>query len=126
MNLQALLPGLRLGFGVMDVGHLASVADRIRYIRGKRGLVEFGAPLGVSAEGVRQWESGGTKSPTAANLFRIEEVYGYSARWISDGEGPERAPAYWREPARRALLRVVELLPEHQLDNAARVLGALT
>ena len=109
----------------MAVVELTELGDRIRHVRGDRSQAEFGAPLGVEGAAVSAWELGKTRSPTAANLFRIEDVYGFSARWIATGDGPERAESHVRDPRRRELLRLVQTLPEEHLATAARMLGAL-
>ncbi|MER2514394.1 MAG: S24 family peptidase [Nitrosomonas ureae] len=68
-----------------------SVGDRILQIRaelGRPSQERFGRSLGVTKSTVSQWELGKTE-PSPENLFAIESVYGYRAKWILDGELPK-------------------------------------
>jgi transcriptional regulator with XRE-family HTH domain len=66
-----------------------SLGERIHEARKAAGLTqkELGQKMGVSHAAVGGWERGESKNLRLENLFNLEDITGYSARWISTGEG---------------------------------------
>ena len=54
---------------------------------------EIATIAGVSSSAASQWKDGPTKSIKTGPATRLEAATGYSALWISTGEGPKRAPS---------------------------------
>lgn len=70
--------------------------DRIREAFASTGLTQtaFGAKIGVSKGAVSQWLSGTNQDLRAANAQAIEQLTGYRAGWLINGEGAKfEAPA---------------------------------
>jgi transcriptional regulator with XRE-family HTH domain len=67
--------------------------NRIKHIAEQSGLSyeAFGKKLGVSKQAVSNWISGDIKDLRMERLFKIEDEFGYSARWLATGKGPMQA-----------------------------------
>lgn len=82
--------------------NLETVGDRIRWIQAELGRKQgfdltdkaLGESIGLSGAAIGQWKSNSTRSPTAVNLFAIEDKYGYSARWLATGKGAREVSAH--------------------------------
>ena len=66
------------------------MGDRIREHRIRAGLSQdaLAELVGVSRQAVTKWESGAS-SPTAANLFKLAEIFGTTADLLIDKEKAE-------------------------------------
>lgn len=74
---------------------MSTIGSRIKKAREDAGLnqTELGAACGLTRAAISQWENGATKAPTAENIFAIADATGFSARWLTLGEGPEKIPS---------------------------------
>ncbi|MGY6214957.1 helix-turn-helix domain-containing protein [Methylolobus aquaticus] len=74
-----------------------TMAERIKLIcdelERERGMTRerVATALNVSKSAVSKWEGGQTKNLKNEHLFLFEDRFGYSARWIATGQGPQRA-----------------------------------
>lgn len=71
---------------------MSTLQDRIAEIMSATGLTvgQIAEITGVSSSAVTQWKDGPTKSLKAVPAARLASKTGYSAVWISSGEGPKR------------------------------------
>lgn len=76
-------------FSILNPMHMG---DRIKEARLESGFSQeaLGDRVGVSKGAVSQWESGNTKNLKMENLFGIEDVTGYSAKWLAVGKGEKK------------------------------------
>lgn len=67
----------------------AVASERLQYIVDQLGIdyTTLGRYAGVSKQAARKWCTGESKGLNMKNLFKIEAMTGYSARWIATGEG---------------------------------------
>ncbi len=65
--------------------------DRLKEVIAEKGIkpADLIRWCKISKSAVSQWKSGRTK-PTPANIFKIADQTGYSARWLATGEGPKQ------------------------------------
>lgn len=63
---------------------------RIKALREAHNLTQddLGLALGISGAAVAQWETGKTK-PGYRSLHKMEERYGWLAKWLETGRGPQ-------------------------------------
>lgn len=59
----------------------ASLASRLRELRGVQSQTEFSAKIGVKQTSYSSWERG-VKDPAAQTLARIASTFGVSADWL--------------------------------------------
>lgn len=108
----------------------ATMGERVAWVLEdlkERGAVEsqvtFGKKIGVSGQAVGQLILGKSKSFTPDRLFAIEDVFGYSARWIATGKGAKNAGG---NPAARELFDKIMELPEAKQGMAADFIDYLS
>lgn len=93
---------------------MGDVAERITLmlheLKVQRGInqSQVAQALGLKKSAVNKWASGATSSPTAENLFMLEDLFGYSARWLATGEGPRYAAQVREKAAEYAIHEKVE------------------
>lgn len=78
----------------IETRHLASVGDRIKFLRERRGISqpELARKAGISQPSMYNIESGKTKSPSAINLMQIAAILEVSPWWLLIGDSaPESA-----------------------------------
>lgn len=105
----------------MAIEHdLDSLGGRIAYVIERSGHNPASAAklLECTPAAVYQWIDGSTKNLKQQLLWRLADLTGYEARWISLGEGPQRIPPEVQraknnllamEPhARYAVIQVIE------------------
>jgi transcriptional regulator with XRE-family HTH domain len=80
---------------------------------------EIARRLGISASAVNQIENGVTKSLKATTAARMEEETGFSARWLSSGEGNQRTNAPQKAPPEqiKRISAALEKLPRRYVDK---------
>lgn len=84
--------------------------SRLKEVRKARGLtaVALGEMAGVSNSGISRWETGGRKSPGAAEVAKLARALGVNERWLLTGEGPkEPGPIALETPVGRSALEAV-------------------
>lgn len=105
------------------------MAERISYIlseiKAERGIsaTAFADAIGVSKGAVSKWASGETANLKNEHLFSIEEKFGYSARWIAAGKGPQMLVELQEEAAGYIIRQRIEtgqLLDISQVPGAAK------
>lgn len=73
------------GYFVSELKIYSSGA-RIEQVRGKLGIGEFAAELGVNRKTVSRWEAGETL-PDGASLLALKEKFGVDPGWVLTGLG---------------------------------------
>lgn len=83
-----------LTFEVGKLTYMTTLQDRINELMAAANLTvgEMASIAGVSSSAATQWKDGPTKSLKAGPATRLSARTGYSALWISNGEGPKMAP----------------------------------
>ncbi len=95
--------------------------DRIQLILNERQLrqKDLAAALKVTDSYVSNLLSGKRHNLSEALALLLEQLYGYSARWVLTGEGERRASKAGDpglSPAQRRLIARVETLSQPELD----------
>lgn len=67
--------GARIDYAIRSSGHTAASVAKL---------------IAVSRSAVSQWIAGTTKDIKNDHLFALEDITGFSARWIATGQGPQR------------------------------------
>jgi transcriptional regulator with XRE-family HTH domain len=69
-----------------------SRADRIKLALTESGISqkEVAQKCQVSAAAVSLWVTGHTRSPRSDYAFTIAKLTGFAARWLANGEGPQK------------------------------------
>ena len=77
----------------MGIQNLSSRGERIDYAIRSAGLkaADVARLLHVTRSAVNQWVSDRTKDIKLDHLFGLEDMTGFSARWLATGKGPQRA-----------------------------------
>lgn len=58
----------------------------------KKSVAEVARACGISVQAVYKWRKGGNDVIEAAHVFAVADLTGFSARWLTLGEGPQRTP----------------------------------
>lgn len=97
---------------------LTERCSRIAYAISAAGLDQAAVArlIGVKKSAVNQWVSGKTKDLKNDYLFALEDVTGFSARWIATGEGPQRT-------ARSQVARLLEEAPQEIVQQTLDFMG---
>lgn len=102
--------------GIMSVQKTLSIGQRIRFLRGERGMsqAELARLIGITPQSLGGIELGKSKSPSAVTLLRLAAALDANPEWIIHGRGKcnlSDAPGATTEE----FIRVFEALsPEHQ------------
>lgn len=99
--------------------------ERLRYARISNNLSQQQFARGikqiaggsVSKSMVSQWEVGGVKNPSNANMLAIQSITGFSMEWIVNGRGPQRVSLPSSDPNNIAPLDVVRLAKAMKAAN---------
>lgn len=86
------------------------------------------APLiGVSREAILQWIDNGTKNLKNANLWKLEDLTGFSARWITSGEGHRhKLDRYLNDPKIVQIAAAMKPMAEYQKDLLIKISHSIT
>ena len=79
----------------------ASLASRLRELRGVQSQTEFSAKIGVKQTSYSSWERG-VKDPAAQTLAKIASTFGVSADWLlglSDERGQAQSTVRAAKPS---------------------------
>lgn len=97
---------------------LSQRSERVAYAIKASGLNAATAAkrIGVSRSTVSQWCSGSTKDIKNDYLFALEDVTGFSARWIATGQGPQRS-------VRGQVARLLEEAPPEIVQETLDFMG---
>ena len=111
---------------------LSTKAGRIAYIVEDSGHnpAALAKLLGCAPAAVYQWISGSTKNQKEKYLWKLADVTGFEARWISLGEGPMKMPVAIKhanqvlnamEPAALyTAVRLIDTLAEPRKSNGTQ------
>ncbi|WP_247536943.1 helix-turn-helix domain-containing protein (plasmid) [Ralstonia syzygii subsp. celebesensis] len=97
-----------------------TVGDRIKAVRGDRGISEFAAELGVNRKTVTRWEAD-EALPDGGSLLVLKTRFGADPGWILTGEG-DSPDASTLTPEEQLLLSRYRSSPAELRDAALRVL----
>jgi hypothetical protein len=112
-----------------DEFDLTTKSGRIGYVIESSGHspASIAPLLGCKPSAVYQWIDGSTKNLKEHLLWKLADITGYEARWISQGEGPRKIDKAIRhandvllamEPeARYTAVRLLDTLAEPQKTN---------
>ena len=75
----------------MNSPPIDTIGFRIKQMLGELGITQntLAISIGLTRGAVSQWISN-TTTPTAVNLFEIEDRHGYQAKWIITGKGSRK------------------------------------
>lgn len=108
---------------------LTSKAGRIGFVIERSGYkpATIAPLLGCKPSAIYQWLEGRTKNLKEHLLWKLADITGYEARWISQGEGPMKMDKAIRhandvllamEPAARyTAVRLLDTLAEPKKNN---------
>jgi transcriptional regulator with XRE-family HTH domain len=70
-----------------------TLAERIHHIRSTQGLTmqELADKLGITKNAISKLENGKSLNLKLDNLYRLQDITGYSAEWIAIGRGSQMA-----------------------------------
>ncbi|MEW6385199.1 MAG: helix-turn-helix transcriptional regulator [Pseudomonadota bacterium] len=114
-----------------DKHDLSTHGGRIAHVIEAAGYTpaSIAARLGCKPAAVYQWISGSTQNLKEALLWKLSDLTGFEARWISMGEGPQRIdPAIKHacamltamEPGvRYSTVRLIDTMAEHDGSRAS-------
>lgn len=76
------------------LSYMQTLQERIAELMAATGLTvgELADTAGVTSSAATQWKDGPTKTLKAAPAARLSARTGFSALWLSSGEGPKMAP----------------------------------
>ncbi|CBJ42992.1 helix-turn-helix domain-containing protein [Ralstonia solanacearum] len=97
-----------------------TVGDRIKAVRGDRGISEFAAELGVNRKTVTRWEAD-EALPDGGSLLVLKTRFGVDPGWVLTGEG-DSPDASTLTPEEQLLLSRYRSSPAELRDAALRVL----
>jgi hypothetical protein len=105
----------RIGFVIAQSGHKPSSIAPL---------------LGCKAAAVYQWLDGSTQNLKEHLLWKLADITGYEARWISQGEGPAKDDASIKHgtdvlramqpEARYTAVRLLDTLAEPRKNNGSQ------
>lgn len=113
--------------GGMDEEHdLTTKEGRIGFVIEKSGHnpASIARLLGCKPAAVYQWLDGSTKNLKEHLLWKLADITGYEARWISTGEGPQRQKKHMDARIAHAI-EVMESLPPYVIDEGVREIESL-
>ena len=111
---------------------LAEKNGRIAYVIEHSGHnpASMAKLLGCKPSAIYQWLSGSTKNIKEDLLWRLADITGFEARWISQGSGPRRVPIEIKhadsvlmamEPeARYKAVRLIDTFAEPEKNNGTQ------
>lgn len=118
--------------GMDDEFDLTTKAGRIGFVIKASGHnpASIASLLGCKPAAVYQWLDGSTKNLKEHLLWKLADITGYEARWISQGEGPAKMDKTIKhandvllamEPAARyTAVRLLDTLAEPRKNNGSQ------
>lgn len=115
-----------------DEFDLDTKAGRIGFVIEKSGHnpASIAKLLGCKAAAVYQWLDGSTKNLKEHLLWKLADITGYEARWISQGEGPAKLDNTMKHAnsvllamqpdARYTAVRLLDTLAEPRKNNGSQ------
>ncbi len=110
--------------------------DRISEAMKAAGLkpLKFAKAMGVTSGAVTHWTNGQTGTLNAATANRMQEITGYSAKWILTGKGEklanakDAAPVPYTGPSLmgRKLAQVFDMIPEGDILKQSQAYSLAT
>lgn len=95
-----------------------TMGERIKIALDAVGLdAASAAPLlGCSREAILQWLDNSTKNIKNTYLWKLEDLTGYNARWITIGDDPPKKLERYGDPKIEEIVGVMEPMAEIQKD----------
>ena len=82
--------------------------------------------LGYEREAVVQWINNSTKNIKNRYLWKLEDITGYNARWITIGEGPPlKIKSYLDDPKIASVVGVMEPMPDEDKDIIVKISNSI-
>lgn len=93
--------------------------------KGENRQSVVGKQFGVSQKGARKWLEG-EGFPSIEKMIKIAKWGDVAFEWLATGRGPKELAMDPLSPSQRRLLRAAEEYPPYAVDQAIKVMAALS